>query len=84
LAYSPILSWGSYLTRTTGCLDPIRQEEILPVTRELGIAILAYSPLGRGFLTGQIKSLDDLSETDFRKKFQPRFTEENFTKVRRH
>ena len=41
--------------------------------------MVAYSPLGRGFLTGQIKSRDDFSEGDFRKIF-PRFSEENFDK----
>lgn len=38
----------------------ILQEEIIPLLRELGIGIVAYSPLGRGFLTGAIKSVDDL------------------------
>jgi aryl-alcohol dehydrogenase-like predicted oxidoreductase len=55
--------------------DP--EEEILPTVRELGIAYVAYSPLGRGFLTGQIKSASDFPEDDFR-RFHPRFTGENF------
>ena len=55
------------------------EDEILPTLRELGIALVAYSPLGRGFLTGQIKSIDDLPENDFR-RFGPRFQGENFQK----
>lgn len=51
----------------------------LPVMRELGIALVAYSPLGRGFLTGQIKKFEDLEEEDFR-KVNPRFMGENFGK----
>jgi aryl-alcohol dehydrogenase-like predicted oxidoreductase len=53
--------------------DP--EEEILPTLRELGIGLVAYSPLGRGFLTGQIRSLDDLPEGDWRRS-NPRFQEE--------
>ena len=45
--------------------DP--EDEILAATRELGIAFVAYSPLGRGFLTGQIKTPDDLAADDFRR-----------------
>ena len=45
--------------------DP--EEEVLPVLRELRIGFVPYSPLGRGFLTGQIRSLDDLEDGDFRK-----------------
>ena len=41
--------------------------ELLPVLRELGIGFVPYSPLGRGFLTGSIRSLDQLDETDFRR-----------------
>jgi aryl-alcohol dehydrogenase-like predicted oxidoreductase len=52
---------------------------VLPTVRELGIGYVAYSPLGRGFLTGQIKSPDDFPEDDFR-RFHPRFTGENFAK----
>jgi aryl-alcohol dehydrogenase-like predicted oxidoreductase len=54
--------------------DP--EPEILPTVRELGIGFVAYSPLGRGFLTGRITSVDDLEETDFRRR-GPRFQEEN-------
>ncbi|AGZ41303.1 aldo/keto reductase [Actinoplanes friuliensis] len=56
------------------------QEEMLPVLRELGIGLVAYSPLGRGFLTGALRSvadLDALDDSDFRKN-NPRFTGENF------
>lgn len=55
--------------------DP--ESEILPVVRELGIGFVAYSPLGRGFLTGRFKSLDDLPEDDTRRN-HPRFQGENF------
>lgn len=51
----------------------------LPVMRELEIALVAYSPLGRGFLTGQIKKFEDLEENDFR-RVNPRFMGENFDK----
>lgn len=55
------------------------EEEILPLCRELGIGFVPYSPLGRGFLTGQIKTFDDLEEDDFR-RYNPRFQGENFQK----
>src|SRR6059058_5522171 len=55
------------------------EAEVLPSVRELGIGYVAYSPLGRGFLTGQIKSPDDFAEDDFRKN-HPRFQGENFQK----
>ncbi len=55
------------------------EAEVLPTVRELGIGYVAYSPLGRGFLTGQIKSPDDFPDDDFR-KFHPRFQGENFAK----
>jgi aryl-alcohol dehydrogenase-like predicted oxidoreductase len=55
------------------------EEEILPTVRELGIGYVAYSPLGRGFLTGQIRSIDDLAEDDYR-RHAPRFQGENFQK----
>ena len=55
------------------------EAEILPACRELGIGLVAYSPLGRGFLSGAIKSLDDLAEDDWR-RFMPRFQGENFGK----
>ena len=54
--------------------DPER--EILPTLRELGIGFVPYSPLGRGFLTGTMRSLDDLDEADFR-RYQPRFQGDN-------
>jgi aryl-alcohol dehydrogenase-like predicted oxidoreductase len=57
--------------------DP--EDEILPTVRELGMAFVAYSPLGRGFLTGRFKSLDDLDATDFRRR-SPRFQGQNFRK----
>jgi aryl-alcohol dehydrogenase-like predicted oxidoreductase len=53
------------------------EDEILPTCRELGIGFVAYSPLGRGFLTGAIQSVDDLDEDDYR-RFSPRFQGENF------
>jgi aryl-alcohol dehydrogenase-like predicted oxidoreductase len=55
--------------------DP--EAEILPLVRELGIGFVAYSPLGRGFLTGQIKSIDDLAPDDWRRT-NPRFQGDNF------
>ena len=57
--------------------DP--EDEVLATCRELGIAFVAYSPLGRGFLTGQIKKFEDLAADDFR-RFSPRFQGENFDK----
>ena len=55
------------------------QAQVLPAVRELGIGYVAYSPLGRGFLTGQIRSPSDLPDDDYR-RFHPRFTGENFEK----
>jgi aryl-alcohol dehydrogenase-like predicted oxidoreductase len=52
------------------------EEEILTTVRELGIGFVAYSPLGRGFLTGKLKDPDALSESDFR-RFNPRFEGDN-------
>ena len=57
--------------------DP--EDEILATVRELGIGFVAYSPLGRGFLTGQFKSIDDLEADDYR-RYSPRFQGENFSK----
>ena len=53
------------------------EEDILPLCRELGIGFVPYSPLGRGFLTGQIRSRDDLPADDWRRN-DPRYSEENF------
>jgi aryl-alcohol dehydrogenase-like predicted oxidoreductase len=55
------------------------EAEVLPTVRDLGIGFVAYSPLGRGFLTGQIKSPDDFAEDDFRRT-NPRFQGDNFDK----
>jgi aryl-alcohol dehydrogenase-like predicted oxidoreductase len=52
------------------------EAETLPTLRELGIGFVPYSPLGRGFLTGKLRSLDDLDEADFR-RHQPRFQRDN-------
>jgi aryl-alcohol dehydrogenase-like predicted oxidoreductase len=57
--------------------DP--EDEVLATTRELGIAFVAYSPLGRGFLTGQFKRFEDLAPDDYR-RHSPRFQGENFQK----
>ncbi len=57
--------------------DP--EDEILPTVRELGIGFVPYSPLGRGFITGQFKKFEDLPADDFR-RFMPRFQGENFQK----
>ena len=54
-----------------------QEAEMLPLLRELGVGLVAYSPLGRGFLTGVIRSYDDLADDDFRKT-NPRFSRENF------
>ncbi len=56
--------------------DP--EEQLLPTVRELGIGFVAYSPLGRGFLSGRFRSPADLPEGDFRRARYPRFQEENF------
>ncbi len=53
------------------------EDEILPLLRELGIGFVPYSPLGHGLLTGQIRTVDDFAEDDWRKT-NPRFTGENF------
>jgi aryl-alcohol dehydrogenase-like predicted oxidoreductase len=57
--------------------DP--EDEMLETCKELGVAFVAYSPLGRGFLTGQIKKFEDLDKSDYR-RFSPRFQGENFQK----
>ena len=57
--------------------DP--EDEILPTCRELGIGFVAYSPLGRGFLTGRFRRMEDLPEDDYRRQ-SPRFQGENFQK----
>ncbi len=57
--------------------DP--EDEILAITKELGITFVAYSPLGRGFLTGRFKKIEDFEENDYR-RFSPRFQGENFFK----
>ena len=57
--------------------DP--EDEILPLCRELGIGFVAYSPLGRGFLTGRFRSFEDLPEEDYRRN-SPRFQGDNFQK----
>src|SRR5204862_11538 len=57
--------------------DP--EDSILPAVRDLGIGFVAYSPLGRGFLSGRFQSPDDFEENDFR-KHHPRFQGENFRK----
>jgi aryl-alcohol dehydrogenase-like predicted oxidoreductase len=56
------------------------EDEILPTVRELGIGFVPYSPLGRGFLTGRWRSIEDMPEDDTRSARFPRFTEENFAK----
>jgi aryl-alcohol dehydrogenase-like predicted oxidoreductase len=55
------------------------EDEVLPACRELGIALIAYSPLGRGFLTGEIKRFDDFPADDYR-RVSPRFQGDNFGK----
>jgi aryl-alcohol dehydrogenase-like predicted oxidoreductase len=55
------------------------EDEVIPVLRELGIGLVPYSPLGRGFLSGTIRSIDDLDPDDFR-RMSPRFQGDNFAK----
>jgi aryl-alcohol dehydrogenase-like predicted oxidoreductase len=56
------------------------EDEVLPTVRELGIGFVPYSPLGRGFLTGRWRSIEDMPENDTRSARFPRFAEENFAK----
>ncbi|KAK0611228.1 NADP-dependent oxidoreductase domain-containing protein [Immersiella caudata] len=63
------------------CLDiESPQNDVLRTCRELGISVVAYSPVGRGLLTGQIRSYDDLGETDFR-RLTPKYSRENFPTI---
>ena len=55
------------------------EDEIIPAIEELGIGLVAYSPLGRGFLSGTVPKIDDLAPDDYRRN-SPRFQEENFAK----
>ena len=57
--------------------DP--EDHVMSVCKELGIGFVAYSPLGRGFLSGKIKRIDDLAPDDFR-RYSPRFQGDNFEK----
>ncbi|KAG2178642.1 hypothetical protein INT44_001795 [Umbelopsis vinacea] len=57
----------------------IERNDLLATCRELGVSVVAFSPLGRGFLSGEIKSIDDLDADDFRRN-NPRFQKENFQK----
>ena len=61
------------------CLD-IERNSILKTCRELGISITAYSPIGRGVLTGTFRSQKDIPENDIR-RFLPKYSEENFPKI---
>ncbi len=58
------------------------QADIVPVCRELGIGFLAYSPLGRGMLTGAVKDTSGYEQGDFRVHMAPRFAGDNLAKVR--
>ena len=55
------------------------EDELLPLMRELGVSLVAYSPIGRGFLGGRFRSLDDLAPSDWRRQ-NPRFAAENFAR----
>jgi len=59
------------------CIALCLQADVIPTCRELGIGIVAYSPLGRGFLTGTVRSIKDLHEKDWRVVRMPRFQGEN-------
>ena len=60
-------------------MEPRPEGELLATCRELGIGFVAYSPLGRGFLTGRYRAIDDLAPDDWRRN-NPRFMGENFQK----
>ena len=66
--------------KSLNLLTAALQQDLVPTCRELGIAFLAYSPLGRGMLTGAFK-MDELSPTDFRRVASPRFTKEAMEQV---
>ena len=66
------------MTYRVTCCD--LQKDLVPVCRELGVGIVAYSPIGRGFLTGKITKMEDLDPSDFRLN-TPRFAEAAFQKV---
>jgi aryl-alcohol dehydrogenase-like predicted oxidoreductase len=55
------------------------EDEVIPTLRELGVGLVAYSPLGRGFLSGRFRSIDDFEPDDFR-RYSPRFQGDNFAK----
>ncbi|GAA2413457.1 aldo/keto reductase [Mycolicibacterium llatzerense] len=74
-ATHPITALQSEYSLWTRALEA----EIIPTLRELGIGLVPFSPLGRGFLTGTIRSPEQFDDTDFRKD-NPRFTGENFTR----
>ncbi len=74
-AVHPIAALQSELSLWTRDVEP----EILPTCRELGIGFVAYSPLGRGFLTGAVASTESLAPNDFR-RFSPRFADGNIDK----
>ena len=75
MQYHPITALQSEYSLWTR--DP--ESEVLATCRELGISLVPYSPLGRGFLTGALKSPDDFAADDFR-RYSPRFQGENFYK----
>jgi len=76
IAVAPI----SYIEQEWSLWTRDIEQEILPVARANGIKIVAYSPLGRGFLTGSFKSAAELDPSDYRAYGQPRFSAENFDK----
>ena len=62
-------------------LLPPPQADLLPTCKELGIGVLAYSPLSRGLLAGRFASADDIPEGDFRRSALPRFRGDSFAKA---